>query len=137
LVRQSQIKKPNFDFVYQFGIPLLSEGLVYKKFDQISIAGDGNCDALIDSLKNERLHAACRTMHNDLEKPASVICTEVKKTIGFLSENGALAAKMTGSGSCVFGVFHSAEAAGKALVNYYGSGTAFFATSKDAPLEIL
>lgn len=46
---------------------------------------------------------------NDLQAPAERFVPDIKKARGLLEENGAIFAAMSGSGSCVFGVFENKE----------------------------
>ncbi|PZO88230.1 MAG: 4-(cytidine 5'-diphospho)-2-C-methyl-D-erythritol kinase [Micavibrio aeruginosavorus] len=48
---------------------------------------------------------------NDLEDAAQALTPQIKEALNFLSElSGCRLARMSGSGSCVFGIFESAEA---------------------------
>jgi 4-diphosphocytidyl-2-C-methyl-D-erythritol kinase len=51
---------------------------------------------------------------NDLESPVAARHPEIRRIIGVLRRAGALQAAMTGSGSTVFGLFETAQAAGRA-----------------------
>jgi 4-diphosphocytidyl-2-C-methyl-D-erythritol kinase len=67
--------------------------------------------------------AACREISgNSLEAPAIKLLPEVKNSIDRLYENGAAFARMTGSGSCVFGAFRTAAEALQAIERM-GAGT--------------
>lgn len=55
--------------------------------------------------------AACR---NDLQEPAIALCPEIAKVLRALGDEGALLARMSGSGATCFGLFDSARAAGLA-----------------------
>ena len=55
--------------------------------------------------------AACR---NDLEAPALALCPQIATVLRNLREQGALLARMSGSGATCFGIFDSARAAGLA-----------------------
>ena len=55
--------------------------------------------------------ALCR---NDLEEPAMALCPAIAKVLRALADEGALLARMSGSGASCFGIFDSARAAGLA-----------------------
>lgn len=55
--------------------------------------------------------ALCR---NDLETPAMALCPAIAKVLRALEDEGALLARMSGSGASCFGIFDSARAAGLA-----------------------
>ncbi len=57
---------------------------------------------------------APRLLHNDLEDAACTLCPDIRRAKEALIAHGAAGALMTGSGSSVFGLFNSLEAANKA-----------------------
>jgi len=57
-----------------------------------------------------------RCLQNDLEKVVELYRPEIKMIKERLLDNGAKAAAMTGSGSCVFGVFYEEQEAEKAFI---------------------
>ncbi len=61
------------------------------------------------------VNALAAAMRNVLEPPAIELVPEIGDLIGQLKNAGALAAQMTGSGSAVFGLFCTEEAAKAAL----------------------
>lgn len=69
------------------------------------------------------LPGAAQYMQNALEAPAIDLVSEIGEIKAALLQRGALAASMTGSGSAVFGLFETEEAACSALLgfpeNYY------------------
>ena len=69
-------------------------------------------DGLVDYLR------ACR---NDLQAPAISLCPAVAEVLAALEAEGALLARMSGSGATCFGIFADASAAGLAA---YRIGTA-------------
>ena len=56
-----------------------------------------------------------RCLHNDLETVAEERAPEIKTIKEKLLQSGAKAAAMTGSGSCVFGIFYEEQEADKAF----------------------
>lgn len=67
-------------------------------------------DKLINACYEHRLDGICSNMFNSLESAAISLCPEIELTKRQLISCGALCAMMTGSGSCVYGIFNSAEA---------------------------
>ncbi len=63
---------------------------------------DGNIDAF-------------KLITNMLEPAAKTLCPEISEAESVLTENGAVAAMMTGSGSAVFGIFTNVNKAAEAL----------------------
>jgi 4-diphosphocytidyl-2-C-methyl-D-erythritol kinase len=114
----------------------LSTQNVFKKYDDMLFPYEGNANKLVELLEKDDVYNASKILHNDLERPAVSICSEVMDCIDFLKDNDALAANMTGSGSCVFGIFLNAYKARNAIINYYGAGNAYIADSKEKPIEI-
>ena len=109
---------------------------VYKKYDELkNVSGEGSQE-LIAALKLGDMDAIASSLKNDLEAAAGSMCHEVTEAIEYLVEHGAAAAQMTGSGSCVFGVFRSSETARKAASDYNLNGKAYYAQSVKNPVEI-
>lgn len=74
-----------------------------------------DASACVRALNEGDLSALANSMQNALEEAAIELCPEILRIKRTLTENGALAASMTGSGSAVFGLFASREAAESAL----------------------
>ncbi len=68
------------------------------------------------------LIAYLHTCRNDLEAPATEICPVIGKVLRALEDDGAVLARMSGSGATCFGIFDSARAAGLAA---YRIGAAY------------
>jgi 4-diphosphocytidyl-2-C-methyl-D-erythritol kinase len=96
----------------------LSTAAVYAEADRLhSTRPKLDADAL-RRLAAAPLAALARGLANDLEAAALSLRPELATTLGALSEAGALAAQITGSGPTAFGVFESlteAEAAAAVL----------------------
>ena len=90
------------------------DGLIreYKDFTE-SLAGDAEEKAdiseLISFLKSRE------DCSNDLQKPAEKMVPVISALIAELEDNGAQVARMTGSGSAVFGIFADKEEAERAV----------------------
>ena len=67
--------------------------------------------ALSDALMSGDLESAQMLSHNDLEAPAIALMPEIGELIGRFRSLGAKYTRMTGSGSTVFAVFETDEAA--------------------------
>ena len=90
----------------------LSTAAVFGEYDAAARKPLGvDMLALSRALCARDFNACRRISGNSLEAPAIKLLPEVKACIDRLYENGAAFARMTGSGSCVFGAFRtSAEA---------------------------
>lgn len=73
---------------------------------------------LIAALAGESLAAAAAHMRNALAEAACALAPEIAQNRARLLDAGALAACMTGSGACVFGLFASPEAAEMARTEF-------------------
>jgi len=86
------------------GTPL-STAAVYrawgeKHVDTASRAGDAR--RLAVALAEERWRDVWPLLHNDLEPPARGLCADVDDSLAALAEAGAIAPRLTGSGSACF-----------------------------------
>jgi 4-diphosphocytidyl-2-C-methyl-D-erythritol kinase len=101
----------------------LSTAQVFGEYDQMNRAPlNLDMPRLTDALRAHD-YGACRALSgNALEAPAIRLLPDVRSCIDRLYENGAQFARMTGSGSCVFGAFQSADEAAEA-VKRMGEGT--------------
>jgi 4-diphosphocytidyl-2-C-methyl-D-erythritol kinase len=115
----------------------LSTPKVFKAYDKQGIRGIKDSGLLIDALERGDIAAVSRTLGNDLQQAAQELCPEIERSINWLMENGAKAAVMTGSGSCVFGIYESEKAAQEACRSYDGGGTAYAVHTVDKPVEML
>ncbi len=84
----------------------------FEKFDQLAqLQGFSQVDPPRGDTPVE-LAAALEAYRNDLEKPASQICSDLPKVLAALrGERGCLLARMSGSGATCFGLFETEEAA--------------------------
>ena len=88
----------------------------YKAFDEMGGTGiaEEEKEILIRGLKDqapakERMLLASRAWTNDLQAPAIGSVPEIEDGIRLLQAGGAAFAAMSGSGSCVFGIFEDEE----------------------------
>ena len=68
--------------------------------DTASHAGDAR--RLAEALAEERWRDVWPLLHNDLEPPARALCADVDDALAALAEAGAIAPRLTGSGSACF-----------------------------------
>ncbi len=115
----------------------LSTKEVYKKYDETYGEHSGSCEELSFTLEKKGLKDISKFLKNDLQKAAVKLCPEVQNAIDFLKERGALGALMTGSGSCVFGIFKDEDMAKKTASQYTEEGRAYVAKTQDYALQIL
>ena len=72
-------------------------------------------ETALSALETGDFSKLCGSIGNVLQPVACRLRPEIEKTCGALMREGASAARMTGSGSAVFGVFRNAAAAEKAF----------------------
>lgn len=63
----------------------------------------------------ERIKEACQDLTNDLQAPAVKLLPKITDLIEAIKETGAVYTAMTGSGSCVFGVYDDEKSSEEAL----------------------
>ncbi len=106
------------------GLPMLlmkpgrgvSTPACYRAFDEMGGAGisEEEKEVLVRGLQEQvpvkdRLLSASRAWTNDLQAPAIGSVPEIEDGIRLLQAGGAAFAAMSGSGSCVFGIFEDEE----------------------------
>jgi 4-diphosphocytidyl-2-C-methyl-D-erythritol kinase len=101
----------------------LSTARVFGEYDRMKLAPLGlDMPRLADALYARDFDACAQLSGNSLEAPAVNLVPEVGECIRMLRAHGARFARMTGSGSCVFGAFRTAGEA-LAAVDRMGAGT--------------
>ena len=88
----------------------LSTGEVYGRADELGTTRDQLDADRARELAESPLAELAAALENDLEAAATALRPELAERMGDLHESGALAARVTGSGPTVFGVFRSGEA---------------------------
>ncbi|MBE5784742.1 MAG: 4-(cytidine 5'-diphospho)-2-C-methyl-D-erythritol kinase [Clostridiales bacterium] len=78
----------------------------------------GDACAAVSALRSGSADALVPHVYNALSAPAAAIAPETEEYKARLLQAGALAAEMTGSGSAVFGIFPSEEAAKHAAARF-------------------
>jgi len=92
----------------------LSTGKVFSLWKAESPAVRPDTEAALSALENGDFPKLCGSIGNVLQPVACRLRPEIGQTCAALEREGASAARMTGSGSAVFGVFRNAAAAEKA-----------------------
>lgn len=93
----------------------LSTPHVFAEYDRMAQArGEIDIEGAYRALACGDLHTYDRLSGNALEAPARKLMPEIGRVMERLRMEGAVAVRMSGSGSTVFGAFESADAAQKA-----------------------
>ena len=71
--------------------------------------------AMVQALEQGNLQAISENLYNSLEKPVGGAYPRILQLVERLDSAGALGARMTGSGSAVFGIFDDRQKAKKAM----------------------
>lgn len=104
----------------------ISTAEAFRRFDQAENLRHPDIAALLSVMEKGQLDALSLFMENVLEQ------SEQNETVETLRQellkNGALAARMTGSGSAVFGLFSEKEAASRCAVALAGENRQIFVT---------
>lgn len=95
------------------GIPVSTKE-VYRRFDGMEPGRWPDTGGLISALGDGNWEEAAQRMANMLEPAASILCPEIPAIRDNLLRQGAVAARMSGSGPTVYGFFRDREAAGAA-----------------------
>jgi 4-diphosphocytidyl-2-C-methyl-D-erythritol kinase len=94
--------------------PGLSTGQVFSLWHSTVPARRPDTERALQALKSGDLPALCDSIDNVLQPVSETLRPEIVRACASLSDAGAAVSRMTGSGSAVFGVFRSSEAARKA-----------------------
>ena len=104
----------------------ISTAEAFRRFDRAENLRHPDIAALLSVMEKGQLDALSLFMENVLEQ------SEQNETVEMLRQellkNGALAARMTGSGSAVFGLFSEKEAASRCAVALAGENRQIFVT---------
>lgn len=101
----------------------VSAGACYKKYDELPKTLEwkpSSTEECIKALKDGNIAEACKYVSNDLYIPALHLNEDVERAKKQMQELGPMVAGMTGSGSCVFGIFPTAKACNAAKKRYQG-----------------
>ena len=89
----------------------VSTKAVFEKIDSSPIAVHPDTAGMLECIKNKDIRGISEKICNVFEPVVQVEVEEILEIKKTLLENGALSAKMTGSGSAVFGIFTDEAAA--------------------------
>lgn len=95
--------------------PGLSTGQVFSLWHESAPSDRPDTDQALQALETGDLNLLCASIGNVLQPVSEKLRPEIAEACACLKDEGALAARMTGSGSAVFGVFRSSIAAEKAF----------------------
>ena len=95
--------------------PGLSTGQVFSLWHESAPSDRPDTDQALQALETGDLNLLCASIGNVLQPVSEKLRPEIAEACACLKAEGALAARMTGSGSAVFGVFRSSIAAEKAF----------------------
>lgn len=89
----------------------LSAGKMYKEFDEDTAVQTPTTDKMLEALENGELTDICGAVSNMLTRVAVKWDENITSLCDIMKKNGATCASMSGSGSAVFGIFKSKDAA--------------------------
>ena len=102
------------------GVPL-STAEVYARYEPRADASERVASLVAQPFASEDVVQLAALVENDLASPAEALCPAIAALRERLRDDGALVADVSGSGSAVFGLFDSEEAAGAASDRLGGS----------------
>ena len=127
--RVEPVDLPPMTMVLVPAAPGLATADVYAEADRIGAIRHRLDEDAVRALAERPLAELARAMENDLEAPALSLRPELEATRARLLESGALAARVSGSGPTVFGVFEHESGASVAAAGIPG---AIVARTRDA-----
>lgn len=89
----------------------VSTKAAFALFDERAREKAPGAAQMLSALENGSTEAIARALYNSLEAPVAEQEPLIARLRDVLAENGALGARMTGSGSAVFGIFADTETA--------------------------
>ncbi len=105
---------PALDLVVVSAGEPVSTSAAYALFDRMPRATAPGPERIVDAIASGDAAAIAGALHNDLAPAARALSAGVAEVEAWLSrQDGVLGAAVTGSGSCVFGVCSSNEAAAR------------------------
>lgn len=102
----------------------VSAGACYKKFDELPRTlqwKENATEGCIKALLSGNIQDAGRYVYNDLYIPALHLNADVERAYAEMQALQPVATCMSGSGSCVFGIFETAKACTTAYKKYRGN----------------
>ena len=89
----------------------LSTAAVYRQFDEMDLGAGFKLEPPPVARTIEEMSNALKNYRNDLEPPAKIILPIIDDVLAEISGQGAVFARMSGSGATCFGVFGTQQAA--------------------------
>lgn len=109
-VRVRSLPTPEMHLVVVTAGEPVPTGAAYALHDHLLLPESPSVQPLLDALADSDVPAIARSLHNGLSDAATALAPSVGEVHAWLSARpGVLAASVTGSGSCVFGVCASRE----------------------------
>ncbi len=110
---------------------------MYKKLDEEAGTKERNdtSELIIKALKEKDVKLLAKNLYNMFET-ATKESTIIQKLKDILIENGAIGSLMTGSGSCVFGIFKNRETAKRAYMKLKDKYKTYICTSYNSKKEV-
>ncbi len=93
----------------------LSTGEVFSRFEQNPCGEPADIQKAAEALMTGDFETLARACRNQLQQAAAAMLPEIRAALDALQGNGAVLALMSGSGSAVFGLFPSEQAARTAM----------------------
>jgi 4-diphosphocytidyl-2-C-methyl-D-erythritol kinase len=107
----------------------IGAGWAYSNLNELSKPLDGNLtQAFVEALENKDYPTLCVMVSNDLEVPVFKKYMEIRELKDRMLECGASLSAMSGSGSCVFGLFKARNIAEEAAASFPQCWTAVVET---------
>ncbi len=88
---------------------------IFSKLKEVGIPAHPDTDGVLKALETRDLSLLARSTGNVLENATIPLCPQIGKLKEMLKAQGAAVALMTGSGSCVFGIFEDEKTARSAM----------------------
>ncbi len=101
---------------------------MYSLFDSVGKRPSPGMENMVSAVRGNDFSAVCKNLYNAFDLAAKKLRPEISRLPGILCESGAAAACMSGSGSCVFGLFDSMKKAHIARDHIRESGLSAFLT---------
>lgn len=114
---------PRLDIVVVTAGEPVATGAAYALFDRLPHDPAPEPEAILKAVGCADAAAIAAALHNDLAPAARTLAPGVHAVEGWLrAQDGVLGAAVTGSGSCVYGVCASGEAAARTAASALGAG---------------
>ncbi len=88
---------------------------IFSKLKEVGIPTHPDTKGVLEALETHNLPLLAKSTGNVLENATIPLCPQIGRLKEVLQQQGAAVALMTGSGSCVFGIFEDERSARKAL----------------------